>query len=102
MAAYPEGHPESGTVEADLENLKRKIDAGARRAITQFFFDIDLFLRYRDRCAARGIRAQIVPGILPITAFRSCCALPSAAAPRSRSGCAAASRGSTTIRRPAA
>jgi methylenetetrahydrofolate reductase (NADPH) len=69
VAAYPEGHPESGTVEADLDNLQRKIDAGARRAITQFFFDIDLFLRYRDRCAARGITAPIVPGILPITRF---------------------------------
>jgi methylenetetrahydrofolate reductase (NADPH) len=69
VAAYPEGHPESGTVEADLDNLKRKIDAGANRAITQFFFDTDTFLRYRDLCAARGIRAGIVPGILPITRF---------------------------------
>ena len=69
VAAYPEGHPESGTVEADLENLKRKVDAGANRAITQFFFDTDLFLRYRDRCADAGIRASIVPGILPITRF---------------------------------
>jgi methylenetetrahydrofolate reductase (NADPH) len=69
VAAYPEGHPESGTVEADLDNLKRKIDAGANRAITQFFFDTDVFLRYRDRCAAKGIRASIVPGILPITRF---------------------------------
>jgi methylenetetrahydrofolate reductase (NADPH) len=69
VAAYPEGHPESGTVEADLENLKRKIDAGAGRAISQFFFDTDVFLRYRDRCAAGGIRANIVPGILPITRF---------------------------------
>jgi|SRR5580658_1931262 methylenetetrahydrofolate reductase (NADPH) len=69
VAAYPEGHPESGTVDADLENLKRKIDAGAGRAITQFFFDTDIFLRYRDRCAAAGIRASIVPGILPITRF---------------------------------
>jgi methylenetetrahydrofolate reductase (NADPH) len=69
VAAYPEGHPESGSIEADLENLKRKIDAGANRAITQFFFDIEVFLRYRDRCAAAGIRANIVPGILPITRF---------------------------------
>jgi len=69
VAAYPEGHPESGGVDADLENLKRKVDAGAGRAITQFFFDTDLFLRYRDRCAAAGIRASIVPGILPITRF---------------------------------
>jgi methylenetetrahydrofolate reductase (NADPH) len=69
VAAYPEGHPETGTVEADLENLKRKVDAGATRAITQFFFDTDLFLRYRDRCAATGIDVRIVPGILPITRF---------------------------------
>ena len=69
VAAYPEGHPESGGVDADLENLKRKVDAGADRAITQFFFDTDLFLRYRDRCAAAGIEANIVPGILPITRF---------------------------------
>ena len=69
VAAYPEGHPESGSPAADLENLRRKIDAGANRAITQFFFDTELFLAYRDRCAAAGIRARIVPGILPITRF---------------------------------
>jgi methylenetetrahydrofolate reductase (NADPH) len=69
VAAYPEGHPESGGVDADLENLKRKVDAGAARAITQFFFETDLFLRYRDRCAAAGIGVSIVPGILPITRF---------------------------------
>jgi methylenetetrahydrofolate reductase (NADPH) len=69
VAAYPEGHPESGSVEADLANLKRKIDAGATRAITQFFFDPEVFLRYRDRCAASGVAASIVPGILPITRF---------------------------------
>ena len=69
VAAYPEGHPETRTVDADLENLKRKVDAGATRAMTQFFFDTDIFLRYRDRCAAAGIRAAIVPGILPITRF---------------------------------
>jgi len=69
VAAYPEGHPESGGVEAELDNLKRKIDAGARRAITQFFFETDVFLRFRDRCAAAGIHINIVPGILPITRF---------------------------------
>jgi methylenetetrahydrofolate reductase (NADPH) len=69
VAAYPEGHPESGSVDADLENLKRKVDAGASHAITQFFFDTDVFLRYRDRCVAAGIRADVVPGILPITRF---------------------------------
>ena len=68
-AAYPEGHPESGSIDADLANLKRKVDAGASRAITQFFFDTDVFLRYRDRCVAAGIDAAIVPGILPITRF---------------------------------
>jgi methylenetetrahydrofolate reductase (NADPH) len=69
VAAYPEGHPETGTVEADIENLKRKIDAGANRAITQFFFETAAFLRYRDRCRAAGIGINIVPGILPITRF---------------------------------
>jgi methylenetetrahydrofolate reductase (NADPH) len=69
VAAYPEGHPESGGIEAELDNLKRKIDAGAGRAITQFFFDTDVFLRYRERCAAAGIHINIVPGILPITRF---------------------------------
>jgi methylenetetrahydrofolate reductase (NADPH) len=69
VAAYPEGHPESGGVDADLQNLRRKVDAGANRAITQFFFEPDLFLRYRDRCAAAGMRISIVPGILPITRF---------------------------------
>jgi methylenetetrahydrofolate reductase (NADPH) len=69
VAAYPEGHPESGGVDLDLQNLKRKVDAGAKRAITQFFFEPDLFLRYRDRCAAAGINASIVPGILPVTRF---------------------------------
>ncbi len=69
VAAYPEGHPESGGADADLANLKRKVDAGAGRAITQFFFETDVFLRYRDRCAAAGIRVPLVPGILPITRF---------------------------------
>ncbi|MGO9933117.1 MAG: methylenetetrahydrofolate reductase, partial [Steroidobacteraceae bacterium] len=69
VAAYPEGHPESGGIDADLENLRRKVDAGANRAITQFFFDAEIFLRYRDRCAAAGIHIGIVPGILPITRF---------------------------------
>jgi methylenetetrahydrofolate reductase (NADPH) len=69
VAAYPEVHPEARSPEEDLTNLKRKIDAGASRAITQFFFDTDVFLRFRDRCAAAGIAAPIVPGILPITRF---------------------------------
>jgi methylenetetrahydrofolate reductase (NADPH) len=69
VAAYPEGHPEAASAEADLDNLKRKIDAGASRAMTQFFFDVDLFLRFRDRAAAAGIAAPIVPGILPVTNY---------------------------------
>jgi methylenetetrahydrofolate reductase (NADPH) len=69
VAAYPEVHPEARSAEADLANLKRKIDAGATRAITQFFYDTEVFVRFRDRCAAAGIQAPIVPGILPITRF---------------------------------
>jgi methylenetetrahydrofolate reductase (NADPH) len=69
VAAYPEKHPEARSADADIDNLKRKIDAGASRAITQFFYDTGVFLRFRDRCAAAGITAPIVPGILPITRF---------------------------------
>jgi methylenetetrahydrofolate reductase (NADH) len=67
VAAYPETHPEASSAEADLEHLKAKLDAGASRAITQFFFDPEVFLRFRDRCLAAGISTQLVPGILPIT-----------------------------------
>lgn len=69
VAAYPETHPEAPSSEFDLDYLKAKIDAGATRAITQFFFDTDTYLRFRDRCVAAGITASIVPGILPITRF---------------------------------
>ncbi len=69
VAAYPEVHPEAPSAQLDLGNLKRKLDAGASRAITQFFYDIEAFLRFRDRCEAAGIEAPIVPGILPITRF---------------------------------
>ena len=69
VAAYPDVHPEAVSAEADLENLKRKLDAGASRAITQFFFDVGGFLKFRDRCASAGIDSTIVPGILPITKF---------------------------------
>ncbi|HUI35777.1 MAG TPA: methylenetetrahydrofolate reductase [Stellaceae bacterium] len=69
VAAYPETHPEAASAGHDLDNLKRKLDAGANRAITQFFFDVDLFLRFRDRAAAAGIAVPIVPGILPVTNF---------------------------------
>jgi methylenetetrahydrofolate reductase (NADPH) len=69
VAAYPEVHPEAPSAGFDLDNLRAKIDAGAHRAITQFFFDTDIYLRFRDQCASARIDAQIVPGILPITRF---------------------------------
>ena len=69
VAAYPETHPEAQSGHHDLDNLKRKLDAGAIRAITQYFFDVDLYLRFRDRAAAAGITVSIVPGILPVTNF---------------------------------
>ncbi|WP_460020133.1 methylenetetrahydrofolate reductase [Magnetospira thiophila] len=69
VAAYPETHPEAASAQADLDNLKAKIDAGASRAITQAFFDPEVFLRFRDRCASAGITVPIVPGILPVTNF---------------------------------
>ena len=69
VAAYPEVHPQALSANADLDNLKRKLDAGANRAITQFFFDPECYLRFRDRVRAAGIAAPIVPGILPITNF---------------------------------
>ncbi|HET9812909.1 MAG TPA: methylenetetrahydrofolate reductase [NAD(P)H] [Sphingomicrobium sp.] len=67
VAAYPETHPDSSTRAFDLDNLKRKVDAGASRAITQFFFSPDCFFRFRDEAAAAGIAAEIVPGILPVS-----------------------------------
>jgi methylenetetrahydrofolate reductase (NADPH) len=67
VACYPEVHPQASCPDADLDNLKRKVDAGADRAISQFFFSPDAFLRFRDRAAARGIAAEIVPGILPVS-----------------------------------
>jgi methylenetetrahydrofolate reductase (NADPH) len=70
VAAYPEKHPDSASVEADIDNLKAKIDAGATRAITQFFFDNDIYFRFLDRVRARGITIPIVPGILPVQNFR--------------------------------
>jgi len=69
VAAYPEVHPEAKSAAADLDNLKRKLDAGASRAITQFFFDVGLYFRFREECAKAGIDSHIVPGILPITRF---------------------------------
>jgi len=70
VAAYPEVHPEAKSAQADLINLKRKVDAGASRAITQFFFDVESYLRFRDRCVATGIDVEIVPGILPVSNFK--------------------------------
>jgi methylenetetrahydrofolate reductase (NADPH) len=69
VAAYPETHPEAANPAADLDNLKRKIDAGASRAISQYFVDVEAFFRFRDRAAAAGITVPIVPGILPVTNF---------------------------------
>jgi methylenetetrahydrofolate reductase (NADPH) len=70
VAAFPERHPESATFEQDLDALQRKIDAGATRAITQFFFTNDLYFRFLDRVRARGIEIPIVPGILPVQNFK--------------------------------
>lgn len=69
VAGYPEPHPESPSPAADIENLKVKVDAGADRVLTQYFFDNTCFLRFRDRCRAAGITAPIVPGILPVTDY---------------------------------
>jgi len=70
VSAYPEKHPESASFDADLDALQAKVDAGADRAITQFFFDNDLYLRFLDRVHARGIDIPIVPGILPVQNFK--------------------------------
>lgn len=69
VAAYPECHPDSPNAVADLENLRAKVDAGATRAITQFFFEPDTFFRFRDDAAKAGINAEIVPGIMPVMSF---------------------------------
>ncbi len=71
VAAYPEVHPEAESPAFDLDNLKRKIDAGATQAITQFFFDNDVFLRFRDQVVAAGIDVPLVPGIMPVSNFKS-------------------------------
>lgn len=69
VASHPETHPDAASPEKDIENLKRKLDAGASRAITQYFFDIETFLRFRERATAAGVTAPLVPGILPVTNF---------------------------------
>jgi methylenetetrahydrofolate reductase (NADPH) len=71
VSAYPEKHPDSPTMDADIDMLKAKVDAGAGRAITQFFFENDLYFRYLDRVRARGIDIPIVPGILPVQNFKA-------------------------------
>ncbi len=73
VAAYPETHPEAPSPDADMGNLKRKIDAGAVRAVTQFFMDTSVFLRFRDKAARMGIKVPIVPGVLPIANFKRVC-----------------------------
>jgi methylenetetrahydrofolate reductase (NADPH) len=70
VAAFPERHPESASIDQDIDALKRKIDAGASRAITQFFFENDLYFRFLDRVRSRGIDIPIVPGILPVQNFK--------------------------------
>lgn len=69
VAAYPEAHPEAPSATFDIDHLKRKLDAGANRAITQFFFDVDVYVRFLDNARAAGIDAEIVPGILPVSNF---------------------------------
>ncbi|MGE5503411.1 MAG: methylenetetrahydrofolate reductase [Actinomycetota bacterium] len=69
VAAYPEIHPDAPNAAFDLDNLKRKVDAGATRAITQYFFDVDHYRRFLERCDKAGIRVPVVPGILPVTNF---------------------------------
>ncbi len=69
VAAYPEAHPEASSLASDIDNLRRKLDAGATRAITQFFFEPDTFFRFRDAAAAAGVDAELVPGILPVSNF---------------------------------
>ena len=70
VSCYPESHPDSPSLEHDVELLKRKVDAGASRALGQFCFDNDAVARFRDRCAAAGIAVPVIPGIMPTTAFR--------------------------------
>lgn len=70
VGAYPEMHPDSHNVSADIDNLKRKIDAGANRAITQYFFDVDVYFRFMDKVLAAGIDVPIIPGIMPVTNFK--------------------------------
>lgn len=69
VAGYPESHPDSENQDADIDNLKRKIDAGADQAITQYFFDVDMYFRFMDKVLAAGITVPVIPGIMPVTNF---------------------------------
>lgn len=69
VGVYPEKHPESPSIDHDIEVLKAKVDAGATRAVSQFFFDIDAFLRFRDRVAAAGVKIPLIPGVMPVSNF---------------------------------
>ena len=101
VAAYPEVHPDSDCPDSDLDNLIAKIDAGADRAISQFFFSADNFFRFRDRVAARGVDIEIVPGILPVSNVAQTRKFAGSAAPPSPTGWTACSKGSTTCPRRA-
>ncbi|MBY0563485.1 MAG: methylenetetrahydrofolate reductase [NAD(P)H] [Hyphomonadaceae bacterium] len=70
VAVHPEKHPNSPSWDAEIDNFKRKLDAGAARGVSQFFFDADVFLAFRDRLARAGVTAPIVPGIMPVTNYR--------------------------------
>ncbi|WP_296178650.1 methylenetetrahydrofolate reductase [NAD(P)H] [uncultured Brevundimonas sp.] len=70
VGAYPEKHPESPSIDHDIDVLKAKVDAGATRAVTQFFFDIEAFLRFRDRVRAAGVTIPLIPGVMPVSNFK--------------------------------
>ena len=101
VSAYPEKHPDSATVAADIDMLKAKVDAGATRAITQFFFENSLYFHYLDRVRGAGIDIPIVPGILPVQNFKQARILPRAPAHRCRTGLRRGSMGSRMTRQPA-
>jgi len=101
VGCYPEKHPESRDYAYDIDLLKKKIDNGATRAITQFFFEADTYFRYLERVRKAGIDIPIVPGIMLQPNFKASSAWPACAAPPCRSGWRSSMRGSRTIRKPA-